>query len=174
MTETRETYETASATTDAPTTLEQLVARVHDLRVAHAEVRAKRDELYAAFEQEHRALLDLCISVGEQLRDAEARLRELALATYAATGSKQPTPGVGIRVVTKVLYDRDQALDWAIEHQMALKLDERAFERIVRANPSTVPIATVAQEATATIANDLSPYVDEVRTAAGREVGASD
>lgn len=168
MTEQRATY-TTTADADADQ-LRQQVVRVQSLRLAYQQLRERRDEVYERFEAEHRALFDELERAFTQLEAESSRLREMALAAYAATGSKQPTMGVGIRVVTKVLYDDQQALDWALEHRMALALDRRAFERIARADPWAVRgIATLAQEATATIAADLAPFAPE---AVAAEFGA--
>ncbi len=90
-------------------------------------------------------------------QEAEAKLRELALQSYAETGEKSVAPGVGIREVTKLDYDSKVALTWGIEHHgIALKLDTKAFENVVKATPSIVDFVTVTQEPQATIATELN------------------
>lgn len=90
-----------------------------------------------------------------QLASAEMEARDLALAAYAATGSKQPHRGVGIRVVTRPLYDDAGALVWAKEHNLALKLDIKAFETLAK-NGACGTLVVFKQEPTATISSDLA------------------
>lgn len=85
--------------------------------------------------------------------DAEALLRELTLQTYAETGNKAPAVGVGIRVRTILSYLASDALSWAIEHKLALKLDSSTFEKI--AKTSNLPFVTISEEPQATIATEL-------------------
>lgn len=73
-----------------------------------------------------------------QLATAEAALHTATLAHYAAMRNKAPAPGVGIREVTTYHYDPQQALQWALEHRLALTLDVRAFESLCK-SASTRP-----------------------------------
>ena len=127
--------------------------------VAEARERARKAEetkalIQVAFERQNRAILQETVDTANQVREAEAKLRELTLAVYAETGDKAPALGVGIREVTKFLYDIRVAFDWAVEHKMALRLDMSAFEKIAKVSaPSFV---RVYQEPQATIAQDLN------------------
>ena len=108
-----------------------------------------------AWENEHRELLDNAVKTAQSVDEAEAKLREITLQVYAETGNKSPAVGVGIREVTKLEYDPKVALMWAKEHELALKLDAPAFEKIAKVDPMTfVKILQVPQ---ATIASVLEP-----------------
>ena len=103
-------------------------------------------------------MLDEVAITAQFVSDYEAQLRALTLQAYAETGNKTPAPGVAVREVTKLSYNLQEALDWAIEHKMALKLDTPAFERIAKASP--LPLVTVSQEPQATIASDLNKCLE--------------
>lgn len=84
--------------------------------------------------------------------EAEAKLRELTLQSYAETENKAPAVGVGIREQIVLIYDSKVAFDWAKAHKIALKLDTEAFKKIAKADPpdfvkiTTEPQATIATE----------------------------
>ncbi len=82
--------------------------------------------------------------------EAEATLRELALVIYQRTAQKTVHPGVKIREVPQLTYDPHHALEWAMEHRMALTLDAKAFERIAKA--ASLPFVQVVVEPQATLA----------------------
>ena len=86
---------------------------------------------------------------------ADARVRELALASYAATGSKQPAKGVTIRVGKRLVYDRIKASEWARANAPALfALDIKAWEKAAPTLPDA-PIEVV-EEPSVAIASDLA------------------
>ena len=105
------------------------------------------------WEQENLTLLNEVALTTQQTSEAEDRLRELTLEAYAKTGNKAPAQGVGIRVVTKLEYDRVNAFNWAKEHAIALKLDISAFEKIAKVSPPEFVI--ISPEPQATIATHL-------------------
>jgi len=105
------------------------------------------------WERRNKGLIDGVLFTTEEVINAEVRLRELTLQAYAETGSKAPVPGVGIREMTKLDYDKTVAFKWATEHEMALKLDTPAFEKIAKA--SSLDFVRTYQELQATIATQL-------------------
>lgn len=107
--------------------------------------------LKAAWEATHQTLIGLAASSQEGAEESEDLLRELTLKAYSADPTnKKPADGVGIRENTKYDYDPNEALKWAIEHKMALKLDETKFKNHVKADPpdfvtiTTEPMATIS------------------------------
>jgi len=86
---------------------------------------------------------------------AEDSLRFLALETYAKTGEKTVAYGIGIRVLTRLAYEDSDAMSWALEHKLALKLDFSAFEKMVKANPLSFSFVAISEEPSATIATEL-------------------
>lgn len=87
-------------------------------------------------------------------------MRAAVLAEYKATGNKQFGCAV-VRVTRRLGYAIEAAYQWAVKHQMALKLDEKAFEAIVKASPNDAEleaIAVIEEVPTAAIASDLTAY----------------
>ena len=142
------------------TTIREQVAEVAVLRNRLAELSAEYGARVAAWQESARDLnADLDVTKAT-LRDAEQMLREMALAEYARTGSKQPGPGVGIREVKRLEYDEAAAFTWAKSHDLALKLDTAAFESIAKGG-ATVECVTIRLEPQATIATDLVKALGE-------------
>ena len=68
---------------------------------------------------------------------------------------------VNIREVDKLEYKVEDALTWAIDHKLALKLDQSAFEKIVKADPTHWPFVKIERLATATIAQNIPAQVEQ-------------
>ncbi len=83
-------------------------------------------------------------------KSVDLAVREAAIAEYARTQDKHPSPGVNVNETTLVTYDAGVALAWAIDHRLALSLDVKAFEKI-----RPMDIVTVTQVPKATIAVDI-------------------
>ena len=133
---------------------------VAEAREQAEELEAKRKALYDEFLLGHVEFFSDVIKAKTRVEVNEEELRKLTLQAYAETGDKAPAPGVGIREVAILEYDKKVAFDWAKAHKMALKLDTRAFEKIVKAD--TPDFVTVASEPQATIATDLSEFIDAI------------
>ena len=84
------------------------------------------------------------------MEQAEAALRQLAVQRYQATGQKTLAPGVKVRDLTRLTYDPQTALAWAIEHRLALRLDVKAFEQIARVTPLACVTLHLEPQATLT------------------------
>ena len=135
------------------TIVEQINAVV-DTRARLKESLTKRHESYQQWEADNAIILDDESNARLACQEAETELRELAIQIYADTGSKDVAPGIGIRVMTKLGYDGKVAMEWAMEHKLALKLDSSAFEKI--AKTSNLTFVTVTEEPLATIATALA------------------
>ena len=114
--------------TDAIQTV--ITSRTQDHRL-RAQVHALRE----AWTLQHAALLQEEALRQASLEQAEAALRQLAVQRYQATGQKTLAPGVKVRDLTRLTYDPQVALAWAIEHHLALRLDVKAFEQLARITP---------------------------------------
>jgi hypothetical protein len=136
--------------------IEQIKAVAESRKRIDDYYRQKR-ESYAKWEADNFDLLaDLKMEEGI-LSQFENSVRELTIEAFKQTGNKQPCDGVGIREVTKYNYDPKNALTWAKEHNLALKLDDAAFKKIIKAD--TPEFVEVIIEPQATIATDLSKYL---------------
>jgi len=58
--------------------------------------------------------------------------------------------------MTRLNYDDREAMSWALEHKLALKLDTSAFEKI--AKTSNLMFVTILEEPSATIATELKRW----------------
>ncbi len=136
--------------------MEQIKEQINVVVEAREGVRARTEQRTASYQKwvdANQVLIDSEGLAKTICQEAEGRLRELALDTYASTSDKAVAPGIGIRVRSILSYDGQDALDWAIEHNLALKLDSSTFEKI--AKTSNLPFVTITEEPQATIATEL-------------------
>ena len=134
--------------------LKEQIGVVAKARQKAVELKSRRDTLLEEWNKANQVLFDALTQAGAEVAEVEAKLRELTLQTFALTGNKQPALGVGIREVTKLEYDPQEALTWAIKYKMALKLDVPVFEKRAKASPP--PFVKITQEPQATIAVNLA------------------
>lgn len=111
---------------------------------------------FAEFEASNAVLIEKRNEAQVQLDAAEAALRIWAVDQYMATGQKRPLPGVEIKLGKALVYDPAQALQWALEHRVALSLDKKVFERVAEA--SCPALVKVEEKPVAYIATDLSKH----------------
>ncbi len=116
-------------------------------------------ETQARFQEEHKAEREARDSIASKVVLIAGQIREVAISTFAETGNKAPYPGVGIREREVLEFDKTKAFDWALEHRLALSLDSKAFEKIMKANKVLPDFVALKVEPQATIATDLSPYI---------------
>ncbi len=135
------------------TIIEQINAVV-EAREKAREANCQRVAEYNKWLEANQLLFDTETDTKVACNEAEGKLREMAVAQYAETREKAVAPGVGIRVLTKLGYDNQAALGWAIEHKLALKLDTPTFEKI--AKTSNLPFVNISEEPQATIATELA------------------
>jgi hypothetical protein len=141
--------------TDAIQTVITTRTQSHRLRT---EVQALRE----AWTCQHAALLQEDARCRVALQEAEAALRQLAVHHYQATGQKTLAPGVKVRELTRLTYDPQVALAWAIEHRLALQLDVTAFEQLARM--TALAFVTQHREPQATLSPCLPGEQDAITT----------
>lgn len=139
--------------------LQERIKKVAALRQSISEMKEAKEVMLKQWEAEHIDFLTYLKEKTEELINTELLLRVATVQAYEETGNKTPALGVGIRELTKYDYDSGKALQWAKSHDMALKLDDTAFKKIIKAD--TPDFVTVTKEVTATIATDLSEYLKE-------------
>jgi len=129
--------------------LEELAEARLIAKFASGVLQAARDQ----FTIENASTIERVETASANVGRLESAVRETALERYAVDGNKKPTPGVAIRVLTKLNYDPAAALAWAKEHTIALALDKRAFSKIANVDPPA--FVEVTEEPQATIARTL-------------------
>ena len=135
------------------TDIEKQINLVVEAREKAGESKLMVETAYAEWLLANKAIIEDGTATKTTCQEAETTLRELALVAFRVTGEKQVAPGIGIREVTKYSYNEAEALKWAIEHKMALKLDETKFKNHVKADPPDFVVVTT--EPQATIATEL-------------------
>ena len=113
-------------------TVHDAIQSVRQARLHHQAVKAQADEIRREFHTQYEAVFQQESASKQAVAEAEAALRELALDEYMHTGAKTIAPGVVIHEATRLHYDRDIALDWAMEHQLALDLDVKTFGKLAK------------------------------------------
>jgi hypothetical protein len=137
------------------TELQAQIQRVAMARAHFARAVDVKQTSYEKWKQENDFLIVQAANA-EMAKDIEkTKLRELTLTAFKATGDKHPAPEVGIREGSELKYEKTEALTWAVEHKMALSLDTKAFEKIVKASPATFAFVEVVPTVTATITSDI-------------------
>jgi hypothetical protein len=145
-------------------TLLELVKTLQQKRVAAAESAGKLRQARAAWEQEHRAEIELLNTQKEEVEEADEALRLRAVEAYNESGQKDkhPAAGVDIRLEKQVLYEEARALQWCVAKGVCLKLDSLAFEAMVKNTETPDPglnFVTVMDVPMASIKSDLSKYI---------------
>jgi hypothetical protein len=109
-------------------TLNEAIQTVVAARTQYQEVHTQVQHLREAWATHYAPLLQDEALQKQTLRQAEAVLRRLAIAMYQATGSKELASGVRVREMTRLTYDPQDALAWAIEYRRALALHVKAVD----------------------------------------------
>ena len=130
------------------------IRRVVEARAGAAIFAERLQDARELFEAAHAELIALAANAKETVAAEEETLRRLAVQAFEATGSKQPAPGVTIRVMQKLDYSTDAAFSWAKGKDLALALDRKAFEQI--ALTTELPFVTKVALPTAALAKDLA------------------
>ena len=118
-----------------------------------------------AFNESIQPDMDLADEYAEQAQESERQLRAASIAHFKVTGEKHPHAAVTIREpkpVTSFEYSPIDALKYALEKGVALKLDEGLFEAYMQAlpepsRPAWFRIRTETPEPTAAIARTIEP-----------------
>ena len=138
------------------------------IREEIAETEAKMKEMIENVKQsdEYAAMENWLIINKQSLVELDAAIREAAIEDYKVTGNKKPWDGVGIRELTKYDYELADAVAWAKANASMVvyeTVDKKKFEKILSVTePETLPeTIKVYKEAIATIASDLSMYLED-------------
>ena len=147
---------TESEVREAP--LAMLVLQLEDERAVLAEAKRQLAEHREQFEQDHKSLIGIEGGAKDEVARLERTIKERGATEFAVV--KYPAPGLTNKTYTVLDYKPSEALGWAKEHRIALKLDTKAFEGIAKAEHlDFVEIYSVVKT---TIATDLSEAAAEI------------
>src|SRR3990167_809369 len=147
--------------------LKEQIGKIAQLRKDSAFFKGLKAKSFTEWNDKNRELLDKITELESSLVNSENTLRSQAVADYVLTAAcgkenKNPIPGIEIKLFQEIRYDPTEAFVWAKEHNLALALDVKAFEKIAKTSP--LGFVAMAQIPRAQIASDLSKYaVEEVK-----------
>ncbi len=142
--------------------LRDQVVLVHGLRMGLENIKVSLRAKRIAFDAENADLIKGLDERTAELAQAEAVLRAEAVDVFNVTRERKPCPGVEVKDFTEIDYAPATALEWAKAHKMALALDKKAFEGLVKAGAlDGVGFVTIAKVPKATIATDLGKALTE-------------
>ena len=129
---------------------------LHKIRQQRATIGAEIKQSREVWELEMADAFSDMHALDHAIAQTEEQLKTERVRTYNGI-DKGKVYGVAIREVTKLHYSDDAAFQWAKNHELALKLDKKQFEKIAKID--TLEFVTITTEPQATIAQDLSEYV---------------
>lgn len=136
--------------------LEEQIKAVAKARAQAKSLKTERDNLLEEWNKSHQDLLDALTQAGANVAELETNLRELTLQAFAETGNKAPAEGVSVKIFGVLSYDPKEALQYAKEHGVALKLDTTSFEKMAKISELRPSFVSITEEARAQIASNLS------------------
>jgi len=138
--------------------LDKKVRKLHELR----QERQENDKALAAarreWENENAVLLDNGRLISHGIEALERSIKAARVEMFDGE-DKSESFGVGIREKTVLYYIEQDAYNWALRHKLCLKLDTKPFEKL--AKDGGMDFVTVEKQPQATIATDLSKWLDE-------------
>ena len=129
-------------------TLDEAIQMVITARQQYHIVHTQVQQLREAWASQYAMLLQDEALHKQTVHQVEATLRALAVEIYQSTDRKEIAPGVKVREMTRLIYDPQEALVWAITHQMALMLDVKTFEQLAKVSSLPFVTRTTALQAT--------------------------
>ena len=142
--------------------LTDLLRDLHTKRQLLETASTERKTLEERMRVDHQAVYDTEACLKSDVAALENAVRQAALHLYDTDPEKkkQICPGVGIRVGTEYVYDRDEAFGWAKAHSLCLALDAKAFNAMCKSESTRPEFVTVEENRAATIATDLSTVAE--------------
>lgn len=125
------------------------------MKTAQNELKAQLEKIKKSWEESNAELIKSYTDAETKVTDLETRLRSAIVELYKAQDDKTIKsgiiPGWGVQVGTKLEYNAEKAIVWAVEHKHLglLKLDATAFKKI--AEVTKPDFVTFKEEPTARI-----------------------
>jgi len=125
------------------------------MKTAQDELKAQLEKVKKSWEESNAELIKNYTDAETKAADLETKLRSAIVELYKAQDDKTIKsgiiPGWGVQVGTKLEYNAEKAIVWAVEHKHLglLKLDAAAFKKI--AEVTKPDFVTFKEEATARI-----------------------
>jgi len=84
------------------------------------------------FENQNKKLIDNIARLSDDLDLEKSEFKQQAVKLFEKNGEKKLLGGLGIRQSVELMYDGIKAYKWAVEHNLCLQLDKRAFENLAK------------------------------------------
>ena len=133
---------------------ESLMALLVERRALAAQQENKA-RAYEVFMGNISFLLNNLEETSKRVAALEAAIRADTLAEYDQMGVKNPYPGVQVKEMTRLDYESSKALEWAKRTGVALLLNTKTFETLVKADPEEFPFVEIFKVPQVQIAQDL-------------------
>lgn len=137
---------------------EKLRRKLRQLADARRRLGKLRDEVDARREEwreQHAQLLADAEDAKDEVRALDDQVRSLAVQAFRKRGDKHPADGVDVKEHRELKYDPDDAEAWAREHDMCMAFDQRAFEKVAKADLSAFDFVAEVTKPKAYIASNL-------------------
>ena len=129
--------------------MKELIEYLKEQRTKQTEAKDKYNKAFEQFREQQKSTLEDIENCNLVIGGLTTDIKAEALTEYEKTGNKKLEFGVGIRVMSKMNYDPIKAFDWAKEHQLAIMLDKKSFEKHAKADE--LDFVEISEVATATI-----------------------
>lgn len=136
----------------------QELIKLKTLREKLEELSEQKAELKKQFEEQHAGFFKTIQLLEDERIQTEQRIRKWAVDKYDETGEKQ-FGQIKIRIQKFLNYDEEMAKRWAIDHQLCLALDKKAFEKL--AKTQNLAFVTITNEAQATLPSKIEVEENE-------------
>ena len=103
------------------------------LRLANFKTTLKEKQI--DFEEENKVLIDGISKLQTEILSSKDILEITAMKEFVETNNKKLLGGLGIREYNILEYDENLAFNWALEHRMALQLNKKVFEKLIKISP---------------------------------------
>ena len=113
--------------------MKQKIIIFKELREIQSVLKTQKAEAQKRFEDAHVDLFEEIAENNTHIMNTESAIRTEGLKVFDETGEKNLECGVKIKMISTLGYDPELAFGWAQEHKMALKLDEKAFKAVAKA-----------------------------------------
>ena len=133
----------------------EMLADLMAARKTLALVSERKVAAYKIFQDNIVGLLSVVAEASDQVTRLEADIKSDVLAEYAQMGNKTPYPGVQVKEMTRLDYESSKALEWAKRTGVALLLNTKTFETLVKADPEEFPFVEIFKVPQVQIAQDL-------------------
>lgn len=109
----------------------EALKRLYKVRDEFRAIGSKIEVMETMFRTEHQETYKERERLKNEIMIMEMGIRSEAIKLFEADHETNREGGVKIKMITNIAFDREKALSWAKEHNMALKLDDDQFKEVM-------------------------------------------